>query len=91
MITHRRLKWLGHVLRLNEETPARSNLNECIINKKLPIGRPKFTWLEGIKQDLKNVINFKDTTRLSFCRYKALFILGYLLDINVSIANRCQL
>ena len=63
MIKHRRLKWLGHVLRLNEETPARISLNECIINKKLPVGRPKFTWLEGIKQDLKNVINFKDTTQ----------------------------
>ena len=63
MIKHRRRKWLVHELRLNEETPARIGLNECIINKKLPVGRPKFTWLEGIKQDLKNVMNFKDTTQ----------------------------
>ena len=40
MIKHRRLKWLGIVLRLNEETPAGISLNECIINKKLPVGRP---------------------------------------------------
>ena len=40
-----------NVLILNEEAPARIRQNECKLNKKLPVGPPKFTWIEEIKQD----------------------------------------
>ena len=61
-IKRRRLSFLGHVMRLNEETPARKALNEFLRPVKRPRGRPTKTWFECVKQDLKDmniVINQK--------------------------------
>ena len=53
IIKKRRLSWLGHLLRLDAQTPARIALKEaCRIVKKRP-GR-KNSWIETIKNDLKN-------------------------------------
>ena len=54
IVKRRRLRWLGHLLRLNPETPARISLEECLRPDKLYKGRPKITWLHVIKEDFKN-------------------------------------
>ena len=40
-IKRRDLRWLGHLLRLNHQTPARTVLNEYIKKGESPIGRLK--------------------------------------------------
>ena len=48
----RRLNWLGHLLRLSDETPAKQALIEFLRKSKRPPGKPKTTWLSQIKQEL---------------------------------------
>ena len=62
-VKKRRLTWLGHLLRLNKNTPARIALEASL--KKVPRqrGRNKTTWIENIKKDIKesNIqVNLKD-------------------------------
>ena len=52
-IKKRRLSWAGHLMRLNEHTPARIALNKFAEPHKNKVGRPKTTWLATIKRDLK--------------------------------------
>ena len=40
----RRLTWLGHLLRLNVNTPARVALIEYLKEAPKPVGRPKLMW-----------------------------------------------
>ena len=53
-IKRRRLNWLGHLMRLNENTPARSALDEALTPTKRPVGRPETRWIDTIKADLQN-------------------------------------
>ena len=53
MIQRRRLMWVGHLLRLDEETPARQALEEATRRVKLVKGGQKSTWIQGIKIDLE--------------------------------------
>ena len=48
-IKRRRLNWLGHVMRLPIDTPARMALNGIyeILQAR---GRPKNTWMKAIKK-----------------------------------------
>ena len=55
-IQRRRLNWLGHVMRLHPETPARLALAEYLRKVKRPKGRPQRTWMELIKYDLKTIV-----------------------------------
>ena len=48
----RALSWLGHLLRLDPQTPARQALNKFIRKRRRPIGRPKETWLSVIRKSL---------------------------------------
>ena len=62
-VKKRALSWLGHLLRLQETTPARRALAEAIQIKKRPPGRPKDTWIKMIRNYLKDSnlqINFKN-------------------------------
>ena len=56
MITKRRLSWLGHLMRLDEKTPARKALEEylnpCV---KRPRGRPPVTWMSLVRDNLKTI------------------------------------
>ena len=52
-IKRRRLNWLGHVMRLPANTPARMALNEHLRHNKGKKGRPKSTWMRTIKKDLE--------------------------------------
>ena len=54
-IKRRRLSWLGHLLRLDKDTPARLALKEaCKVVKKNTGGRSKTTWIQVIKNDIRN-------------------------------------
>ena len=55
-IQRRRLNWLGHLMRLHPETPARLALAEYLRKVKRPKGRPQRTWMELIKYDLKTIV-----------------------------------
>ena len=52
LIQHR-LRWFGHVQRRPPETPVRSGILRQDSNIKRGRGRPKLTWVEAIKGDLK--------------------------------------
>ena len=54
-IQRRWLNWLGHLMRLHPEIPARLALVEYLRKVKRPKGRPQRTWLELIKHDLKAI------------------------------------
>ena len=55
IIRERRLTWLGHLMRLHSETPARKALKEYLRKVKWPQGRPKTTWMQTVRQDLASI------------------------------------
>ena len=58
-ITTRRLNWIGHFLRLSENTPARRAFYEALQPEKRKRGKPKTTWLKTIEKDLRPIIDLK--------------------------------
>ncbi len=54
-IKKRRLKWLGHLLRLPEDTTARQALQEAFRPVNRPRGRPKTTWISLVTKELKEM------------------------------------
>ena len=57
IIRLRRLKWIGHLMRLDEDTPARLALEEFHRKVKKPRGKQKTTWVKCANEDL-NSFNF---------------------------------
>ena len=55
-IQRRRLNWLGRLMRLHPETPARLALAKYMRKVKRPKGRRHRTWMELIKHDLKAIV-----------------------------------
>ena len=55
-IQRRRLDWLGHLMRLHPETPARLVLAKYLRKVKRPKGRSQCTCMELIKHDLKAIV-----------------------------------
>ena len=53
-IKRRRLALLGHILRLDKDTPAQKALQFYLTPHKRPVGRPPLTWIKLITQDLTN-------------------------------------
>ena len=53
-LTQHRLRWFGHVQRRPLEAPVRNGVLERVDNVKRGRGRPKLTWDESVKRDLKN-------------------------------------
>ena len=53
LIQHR-LRWFGHVQRRPHEAPVRNGVLERVDNIKRGRCRPKLTWDELVKRDLKN-------------------------------------
>ena len=63
----RRLSWLGHLMRLNPETPARQSFKEALRPVKRKPGRPLMTWITTIQQDLSKRdihINLRDISAI---------------------------
>ena len=64
-IRRRRLKWFGHMMRLQTETPAQKALQQYIKSVSKPVGRPKQTWIYNLYTDIKEHsdlinVNFKN-------------------------------
>ena len=53
VVRKRRLTWVGHLLRLDERTPARQALNKYFVEVVRPVGRPKLTWVRSVFNDVK--------------------------------------
>jgi len=53
-LTQHRLRWFGHVQRRSPEAPVRSGVLKHVDNGKKGRGRPKLTWDESVKRDLKD-------------------------------------
>ncbi|KAG2650522.1 hypothetical protein PVAP13_1NG199819 [Panicum virgatum] len=53
-LTQHRLRWFGHVQRRPPDAPVRSGVLERVDNVKRRRGRPKLTWDESVKRDLKD-------------------------------------
>ena len=52
-LVQHRLRWFGHVQRRPSETPVHCGVLSRDINVRRGRGRPKLTWRESIKRDLK--------------------------------------
>jgi hypothetical protein len=53
-LTQHRLRWFGHVQRRPPKAPVRSGVLKRADNVKSGRGRPKLTWDESVKRDLKD-------------------------------------
>ncbi|KAG2609769.1 hypothetical protein PVAP13_4KG087333 [Panicum virgatum] len=53
LIQHR-LRWFGYVQRRPLEVPVRNGVLERVDNVKRGRGRPKLTWDESVKRDIKD-------------------------------------
>ena len=53
LIQHR-LRWFGHVQQRSPEAPVRSGVLKRVDEVKRGRGRPKLTWDELVKRDLKD-------------------------------------
>ena len=51
----RSIKWLGHLIRQPEKSPAKLALRESLRPIRRPRGKPKTTWIAMINNDLKHV------------------------------------
>ena len=54
-IAGRRHSWIGHIMRLNHEVPARKGLTEVLKPSKRKRGRPRTTWISKMQQDISNL------------------------------------
>ena len=54
-IEARRLRWLGHLMRLPEDSPARLALIEALKPSRRPQGRPKTTWISNMNKELQSI------------------------------------
>jgi hypothetical protein len=54
MMTSRRMRWAGHVARIEEKRIAYSILVENLEGKR-PLGRPRSRWMDNIKMDLREI------------------------------------
>ena len=58
-LTQHRLRWFGYVQRRPPEAPVRSEVLKCVDKVKSGTGRPKLTWDESVKRDLKIGISLR--------------------------------
>ena len=59
IIKRRRLNWLGHMMRLDANTPVRKALDESLKPAKRNRGKPPTTWLKVVENDLKPLVNLE--------------------------------
>ena len=65
-ISTQRLRWLGHALRLPEDSPAKQALYEIEKPTKRTVGRPKLKWIDIVKNQLSKLkITWEETKELS--------------------------
>jgi hypothetical protein len=63
-IKAQRIKWLGHIQRMDQIRPARKLLDWKPVGTR-PVGRPRQRWQKDVMEDLKklNVKNLKETAK----------------------------
>jgi hypothetical protein len=63
-IKAQRIKWLGHIQRMDQARPTRKRLDWKPMETR-PIGRPRQRWQEDVMEDLKKqkVKNWKETAK----------------------------
>jgi hypothetical protein len=57
-IKAQRIKWMGHIQRMDQSRPTRKLLNWKLLGTK-PVGRPRQRWQEYVMEDLKK-LKFKN-------------------------------
>ena len=55
-IRRRRLALLGHILRLDPETPAQKATRYYVVPHPRPVGRPPLTWIALVTKDLEETL-----------------------------------
>jgi len=55
IIKERKLRWLGHVLRMDNSRPARQATHWELRGYKRKPGRPRKNWVDVIKRDLRQM------------------------------------
>ena len=55
------MRWIGHLFRMSEDTPARIALEEAEREVKKPRGKQKNTWIKTAKIQLKEDHNIEWT------------------------------
>jgi len=58
-ISLRRLQWVGHVMRMNDERAAMKALKGYIEGRR-PVGRSRGRWLDVVDRDAKRMLKCKD-------------------------------
>jgi len=63
-IKAQRIKWLGHIQRMDQARPTRKLLGWGPMGTR-PVGRPRQRWQEDVMEDLKKlkVKNWKETAK----------------------------
>ena len=71
VIRIRRMRWLGHLLRLPPEAPVRVALDEMVRKVKRPRGAPRTTWLKTVQVDLAGMnTNLESACEIAYDRVK---------------------
>ena len=55
VVAERRFRWLGHLFRMPENTPAKEALSYAEESHRNPRGRPKQTWLKLVHEDVASM------------------------------------
>jgi len=55
IIKERRLRWLGHVLRMDDNRLPKQVVHWTVSGTKRKPGRPRKNWIDTIQQDLKSI------------------------------------
>jgi len=63
VIKSKRMRWAGHVTRMEEGSVCRVLFGR--LEKKRPMGRPRRTWEDNIKLDLRKIIDGGNWIRLT--------------------------
>ena len=65
----KRMKWFGHLIRLNKDTPAQKALRVSRKKCKKPRGKQKLTWIEMMRKQLvRNGFTWEEASELAMDR-----------------------
>jgi hypothetical protein len=83
IIKSRRMRWAGHVARMEEKR----NVYRLLVGKperKRPLGRPRRRWIDNIKKDLLEIgVNVVDSTGLAQDRYRWRALVNAVMNLRI--------
>jgi hypothetical protein len=83
IIKSRRMRWAGHVARMEEK---RNVYRLLVVNPegKIPLGRPRRRWIDNIKMDLLEIgVNIVDWIGLAQDRYRRRALVNSVMNLRV--------